>query len=54
MDPKSLRLIEASDNIVVEKKSQVFPLHLKPWAPLFIASRRVVRSTRLVAYGEEA
>jgi hypothetical protein len=38
-------LIEASANITVEVKTvKCSPASLKPWTPLFIASRRVAKS----------
>ena len=43
-DPKSLGLIEASANIVVEVRIvKCSPAFLKLWTALFIASRRVAR-----------
>jgi hypothetical protein len=46
-DPKSLELIEASVNIVVEVRTvKCSAAYLKPWSALFIASRMTARSTR--------
>jgi hypothetical protein len=53
-DPKSLRLIEASANVVVEVKT--VKCSSVPWScglPLFIASRRAARSPGVAAYSEE-
>ena len=47
-DPKSLWLIEASANIVVEVKTVKYSCALlKQWSPLFISSRRAARSVRV-------
>jgi hypothetical protein len=47
-DPKSLELIEASANIIVEVKTvKCSPASLKPWMLLFIASWRASRSVRV-------